>query len=114
MERDFRQDIQSIQAHLTQGRFDAAIKLCREVLDYAPREPNTLYMLGVAAAQIGDAATTREAFSQALTVTPDRIDLLLNFGNFLRETASPAEALPSISEPRRLLHKCPKPGKHWQ
>ncbi|MAP04560.1 MAG: hypothetical protein CME48_06230 [Halieaceae bacterium] len=84
MERDFRHDIQSIQAHLTQGRFDAAIKLCREVLDYAPREPNTLYMLGVAAAQIGDAATTREAFSRALTVTPDRIDLLLNFGNFLQ------------------------------
>ena len=51
-------------------------------------------MLGVAAAQIGDAATTRDAFSQALTVTPDRIDLLLNFGNFLRETAAPAEALP--------------------
>ena len=113
MGRDFRQDIQSIQVHLTQGRFDVAIKLCREVLDYAPREPNTLYMLGVAAAQIGDAATTREAFSQALTVTPDRIDLLLNFGNFLRETASP-RLCTSISEPRRLLHKFPKPGKHWQ
>ena len=41
MKRDLRRDVQNIQAQLMQGRFDAGIKLCREVLTYAPREPNT-------------------------------------------------------------------------
>jgi Flp pilus assembly protein TadD len=114
MKRDLRRDVQNIQAQLMQGRFDAGIKLCREVLAYAPREPNTLYMLGVAAAQIGDAVTTREAFSQALTVTPDRIDLLLNFGNFLRETMRERRRCLFISEPSPLPHKCLRHGKHWR
>jgi tetratricopeptide (TPR) repeat protein len=111
MKRDLRRDVQNIQAQLMQGRFDAGIKLCREVLAYAPREPNTLYMLGVAAAQIGDAVTTREAFSQALTVTPDRIDLLLNFGNFLRETDARAEALPLH---QRAVSLAPQMPEAWK
>lgn len=111
MKRDLRQDLQRIQTHLLQGQFDAGIRVCREVLTYAPREPNTLYMLGVASAQVGDAETTREAFSTALEFTPDRVDLLLNYGNFLREISAPAEALPLHQRAASLSPQMPDAWK---
>ena len=111
MKRDLRQDLQRIQTHLLQGQFDAGIRVCREVLTYAPREPNTLYMLGVASAQVGHAETTREAFSTALEVTPDRVDLLLNYGNFLREISAPAEALPLHQRAASLSPQMPDAWK---
>ena len=66
MKQNLRQDLQTIQQQLMAGRFQEAVRLCRQVLSYAPNEPNTLYMMGVAAAQLGDANRTRAAFDAAL------------------------------------------------
>lgn len=88
MKGNIRQDLQIVQQNLMAGRFSESISLCRKILSYAPNEPNALYMMGVAAAQMGDAGATRAAFDAALKVTPDRVDLLMNYGNFLRETGA--------------------------
>ena len=93
MKQNLRQDLQAIQQQLMAGRFQDGVRLCRQVLSYAPNEPNALYMMGVAAAQLGDANGTRTAFDAALKVTPNRVDLLLNYGNFLRETGALERAL---------------------
>lgn len=98
MKQNLRQDLQAIQQHLMAGRFQEGVRLCRQVLSYAPNEPNVLYMMGVAAAQLGDANGTRAAFDAALKVTPDRVDLLMNYGNFLRETGA-------LERARQLLER---------
>ncbi len=102
MQQNIRQDLQTIQRQLMAGQFQAAIALCRRVLAYAPNEPNTLYMMGVAAAQLGDAQTTRAAFDAALKVTPDRLELLLNYGNFLRETGAPERSVELLTRASQL------------
>jgi len=102
MQQNIRQDLQTIQRQLMTGQFQAAIALCRRVLAYAPNEPNTLYMMGVAAAQLGDAQTTRAAFDAALKVTPDRLELLLNYGNFLRETGAPERSVELLTRASQL------------
>ena len=88
MKPNLRQDLETIQRQLMAGQFQEGISTCRKVLSYAPKEPNALYMMGLAAAQLGDANTTQVAFDAALKVTPDRVDLLMNYGNFLRETGA--------------------------
>jgi len=105
MQQNIRQDLQAIQQQLMAGQFQSAIALCRRVLTYAPNEPNTLYMMGVAAAQVGDATTTRAAFDAALNVTPDRVELLLNYGNFLRETGEPERAAELLTRASQLSPK---------
>ena len=60
MKRDLSQDLQQIQTHLGNGRFTAGITLCREVLAYAPNDPNALYLLGLGAAQLGDDFTVKK------------------------------------------------------
>jgi tetratricopeptide (TPR) repeat protein len=107
MKRDLSQDLQQIQTHLGNGRFTAGITLCREVLTYAPNDPNALYLLGLGAAQLGDATTTREAFYAAWQITPERVDLLINFGNFLRETGEPLKALPLLEKASVLSPQMP-------
>ena len=87
MKQNLRQDLQAIQQQLMAGRFQEGVRLCRQVLSYAPNEPNALYMMGVASAQLGDANGTRAAFDAALKVTPNRVDLLLNYGNFCARLA---------------------------
>ncbi|MDG1035100.1 MAG: tetratricopeptide repeat protein, partial [Luminiphilus sp.] len=107
MKRDLSQDLQQIQTHLGNGRFTAGMSLCREVLTYAPSDPNALYLLGLGAAQLGDATTTREAFYAAWQITPERVDLLINFGNFLRETGEPLKALPLLEKASVLSPQMP-------
>ena len=98
MKQNLRKDLQAIQQQLMAGRFQEGVRLCRQVLSYAPNEPNALYMMGVASAQLGDANGTRAAFDAAWKVTPNRVGLLLNYGNFLRETGASERAL-------QLLHR---------
>lgn len=102
MRRNLRQDLQTIQQQLMAGRFQESVRLCRQVLSYATNEPNALYMMGVAAAQLGDADGTRAAFDAALKVTPDRVDLLMNYGNFLRETGALERALQLLQRASEL------------
>ena len=111
MKQNLRQDLQAIQQRLMAGRFQEGMSLCRQVLSYAPNEPNALYMMGVAAAQLGDANGTRTAFDAALKVTPNRIDLLLNYGNFLRETGALERALQLLLRASELA---PKTAGVWQ
>ena len=111
MKQNLRQDLQAIQQQLMAGRFQDGVRLCRQVLSYAPNEPNALYMMGVAAAQLGDANGTRAAFDAALKVTPNRVDLLLNYGNFLRETGALERALQLLLRASELA---PKTAGVWQ
>ena len=111
MKQNLRQDLQAIQQQLMAGRFQDGVRLCRQVLSYAPNEPNALYMMGVAAAQLGDANGTRAAFDAALNVTPNRVDLLLNYGNFLRETGALERALQLLLRASELA---PKTAGVWQ
>jgi Flp pilus assembly protein TadD len=70
MKPNLRQDLQTIQRQLMAGQFQEGIATCRRVLSYAPTEPNALYMMGVAAAQLGDANTTRVAFDASAEGNP--------------------------------------------
>ena len=107
MKQNLRQDLQAIQQQLMAGRFQEGVRLCRQVLSYAPNEPNALYMMGVASAQLGDANGTRAAFDAALKVTPNRVDLLVNYGNFLRETGALQRALQLLQRASELAPTTP-------
>ena len=111
MKPNLRQDLQTIQRQLMAGQFQEGITTCRRVLSYAPKEPNALYMMGVAAAQLGDANTTQVAFDTALRITPDRVDLLMNYGNFLRETGALDRAQALL---QRASELAPKTAGVWQ
>jgi Tfp pilus assembly protein PilF len=53
----------------------------------------------------------KSAFDAALRITPDRVDLLMNYGNFLRETGALDRAQALL---QRASELAPKTAGVWQ
>ena len=92
---------------LESGQFTECISYCADLLAKTPNEPNTLFTLALAASQIGDGETTERAFLAGLKVAPNRMDLLMNYGRFLRETGRPGEAVPYMERAVKLAPDTP-------
>jgi predicted O-linked N-acetylglucosamine transferase (SPINDLY family) len=75
------------------GKLEEARALCVQALALGPREPQALILLGIIAAQTGDATRAVALFDEALRLEPDSIPAGLNLGNALRLLGRPAEAL---------------------
>ena len=66
---EYAKGVEALQA----GNYKGAEKAFRNVLDVAPRDANTLYLLGNAKAGAGDLKGAAKAYEKALKVKPDMI-----------------------------------------
>lgn len=80
------------------GRIDEARALCLEALQLQPRQPEALNLLGIIAAQTGDARRAAALFGEALQLDPRSIATHNNHGNALRALGQPAAALESYEK----------------
>lgn len=64
-----------------------------EVLRAAPTAPPALHLRALCARRLGDAAAAQEAFERALVGAPRDLEILTNYGNFLRAAGQPEAAL---------------------
>ncbi|HTX05352.1 MAG TPA: tetratricopeptide repeat protein [Steroidobacteraceae bacterium] len=85
-------------AHQAQraGRLDEARALCGKILQLEPRQLEAVNLLGIIAAQTGDAQRAAALFGEALRLDPRSIAALINRGNALRALKEPAAALASF------------------
>ncbi|MEM1402046.1 MAG: putative 2OG-Fe(II) oxygenase [Pseudomonadota bacterium] len=97
-----RDQVAKARSLLEAGQFTECMSYCADVLLQTPNEPNTLFILALAASQVGDGETTERAFLAALNVAPNRLDLLMNYSRFLRETGRAAEAVPLLERAVKL------------
>lgn len=79
--------IQSLLRHALQcrsrGDMAGAEKACREVLSFAPDEPNALQFLGMIAWHGGDAEEGERLMRRSLEIAPGQPHVLNNLGNLL-------------------------------
>ncbi len=87
--------LRTAQALHRAGRLEEARALCAQALKLRPRQPEALNLLGIIAAQSGDAARAAALFDQVLRLEPRSLPALLNRGNALRVLKQPAAALAS-------------------
>jgi len=66
------------------GRLDEARALCLQVLQWRPRQPQALHLLGIVAAQTGDAEGAVRLFGEVLLLDPQNAAAHNNRGNALR------------------------------
>lgn len=87
-------------AHLLHrsGRLAEARAACLQVLQLHPRQPEALNLLGIIAAQTGDAARAVALFGEVLQLEPHNVAALNNQGNALRALQQPAAALASYEK----------------
>jgi predicted O-linked N-acetylglucosamine transferase (SPINDLY family) len=95
------------------GRLDEARTLCLRVLQRRPRELQALNLLGIIAAQRGDARRAAELFGEALALDPRSVAALLNRGNALRALKEPAAARASF-ERAITLEPHHAPSHHYR
>ena len=69
--------------------------LCLQALHLRPRQPQALTLLGIIAAQTGDAARAAQLFGEVLQLDPRNVAAHNNQGNALRALRQPAAALAS-------------------
>jgi predicted Zn-dependent protease len=74
------------------GRIEEGEALCRQVLKAAPKQPEALHLLALAARDRGNAAEAESQFRKSLAQAPRQPDVLVNFGNFLRARHRAVEA----------------------
>jgi predicted O-linked N-acetylglucosamine transferase (SPINDLY family) len=80
------------------GRIDEARALCLQMLRLQPRLPEALNLLGIIAAQTGDAERAAALFGEALALEPRNIATLNNQGNVLHALRRPQAAAASYEK----------------
>jgi Tfp pilus assembly protein PilF len=90
--------IQQSVALMKAGHKTESTALCRKILEVAPRQPDALHLLAIAARDHGDVVVAERLFQQALSGAPRRADILVNFGNFLLSQGREKEARSRLSK----------------
>ena len=80
------------------GRLDEARALCLQALSLQPRQTQALTLLGIIAAQTGDAERAVALFGEVLLLDPRNLAAHNNQGNALRALGRPAEAVVSYDK----------------
>ncbi len=83
-------------AHFQAGQLDQAFAAFDTVRRAAPRDAQTLKLLGLVAMQRKEPAKAVALFEGALAGLPDDVSTLNNIGNALRDLKRPADALPYL------------------
>ena len=90
--------LREAQALHRAGRHEDARARCLKVLQLAPRQPEALTLLGIIAAQSGDAERAVALFGEVLQLDPRSIAAHNNHGNALRAAGRPAAAVASYDQ----------------
>jgi tetratricopeptide (TPR) repeat protein len=82
--------------HHNAGRFQAAERICRQILAAEPSHAAAWHLLGVINAQTGNHPFAVECIRRALALKPDWAEAQANLGNALREQGKLDEAVPFL------------------
>jgi predicted O-linked N-acetylglucosamine transferase (SPINDLY family) len=77
------------------GRLEEARALCVQALQWHPRQPQALNLLGIIAAQTGDLELAAALFAEVVQLDPRNVAAHVNRGNALLALRQPAAALAS-------------------
>jgi tetratricopeptide (TPR) repeat protein len=94
--------------HYQAGRLQEAERLCRQVLQRAPRNVDALRMLGLVAAGAGDLDEAAHLLRQAVDCAPDHSPALFELGRILKEQERHEEAIAVYRQLVRLQPDNPK------
>lgn len=81
---------------MSEGRFDEAAAIYRELVQTVPNEPGLLMNLGMALAMGGHEAQAIEPLQRALTLKPELVPASLFLGSSLLALGRPADAVPPL------------------
>jgi tetratricopeptide (TPR) repeat protein len=87
--------------HFQEGRFAAAERLCREVLQSQARHPEGLYLLGLLASQAGRHEAARTCFEQVLALIPSHALAHFHRGLACQALGQSTEAIAAYREAAR-------------
>lgn len=95
---------------MSAGRFDAAARIYRELLQVAPDEPGLLMNLGIALAMDGREADAIEPLQRAVKGDPSLMPAHLFLGSSYLALGQPAQAIPPLerataARPRDIEHR---------
>ena len=93
--QELHRKLQQALALHRQGRLDDAERFYREVLSYAPAQPDALHFLGVLEGQRGRSDVALSLMDRAIAANPRQPAALYNRANLLREMGQLQEALSS-------------------
>lgn len=92
MNQNYRQSLQAANQLLRAQRGAESLRLCQQLLQQIPNEPNALQLLGLSQQQIGDFAAAELSFKAALNAAPKLPQPLLAYAAFLRQRGRFAQA----------------------
>ncbi|WOJ92364.1 putative 2OG-Fe(II) oxygenase [Congregibacter variabilis] len=92
MNQNYRQSLQAANQLLRAQRGAESLRLCQQLLQQNPNEPNALQLLGLSQQQIGDVAAAELSFKAALKAAPKLPQPLLAYAAFLRQRGRFAQA----------------------
>ncbi len=92
---------------LRQKRFADSERLCRQLLERAPRDAHALYLLGMTAAEQHQFPRALKALQQAVLLEPERADYLAQFARCLSLARADKQALQIGAAAMQLNSKDP-------
>ncbi len=97
-------------SELQAGRLNESAKVCQQILEDHPGQPDALHMLAMAAASSGRLDDAEKLFLESLKFAPKRPDILVNFGSFLRNLGRLSEAQARM---RKAVKVAPEFSAGW-
>lgn len=95
-------ELEQALAHQQAGRLSEAEAVYRQILMRRPDDPDALHMLGLIAAQSGDADRAAELINAAIRVRPDSAEYYNNLGEVLRVLHRYADAIAAYESATKL------------
>src|SRR5580704_8400670 len=99
--------LQSAVEHHRAGRITEAMAGYQEILRRKDDHDNALHLLGVAAAQTGQAGKAIELIRKAIDINPDAAEYHANLGKALRSTGRIDDAIQAFRHATRLAPDSP-------
>jgi tetratricopeptide (TPR) repeat protein len=107
---EIRDRLNEVSEHLRQNRYHDALKLCLEVLDSQPNNPDTLYLLASIAFRLHQPDQTLQWIEHTLRAAPDMARAWLLRARVLRTLQRPEE---SIEAADQAAHFAPEMADAW-
>lgn len=110
MNAKYRQSLQTANQMLTSGRGAECARLCLQLLQQMPKEPNALQLLALGQQQAGNAVEADQSFLAAIDAAVETPQPYVAYAAFLRQQERFADAETHL---RKAIEIAPKAPQAW-